>query len=209
LASAGFKCHCPSFSRRPHLSAVCKPFFFPAIAQPPHSATHTHSHLSLSHTHTADNMCDYTQREYSYGHFRWIASKWCRDYTITPTGWVGYGVSSQRSADELGPRATTVGLVQRYAYTQYGAGSALRGCGEGPCECGGWPNQGGQPPRPLKALLCRYRGAKRTGPQAGLRPTAKASGSTSGTRDFTHCTGSAGPHVFLCSTELLKARPPS
>jgi hypothetical protein len=28
-------------------------------------------------------MCDYTQREYSCGHFRWIASKWCRDYTIT------------------------------------------------------------------------------------------------------------------------------
>ncbi|KAH6853209.1 hypothetical protein B0I37DRAFT_303947, partial [Chaetomium sp. MPI-CAGE-AT-0009] len=22
-------------------------------------------------------------REYSCGHFRWIASKWCRDYTIT------------------------------------------------------------------------------------------------------------------------------
>ncbi|KAK3348590.1 hypothetical protein B0T25DRAFT_226104 [Lasiosphaeria hispida] len=28
-------------------------------------------------------MCDYTQREYSCGHFRWIASKWCRDYTLT------------------------------------------------------------------------------------------------------------------------------
>ncbi|KAK0738029.1 hypothetical protein B0T18DRAFT_440926 [Schizothecium vesticola] len=28
-------------------------------------------------------MCDYTQREYSCGHFRWIASKWCRDYTMT------------------------------------------------------------------------------------------------------------------------------
>jgi hypothetical protein len=28
-------------------------------------------------------MCDYTQREYSCGHFRWIASKWCKDYTIT------------------------------------------------------------------------------------------------------------------------------
>jgi len=28
-------------------------------------------------------MCDYTQREYSCGHFRWIASKWCRDYAIT------------------------------------------------------------------------------------------------------------------------------
>ncbi|KAK3689223.1 hypothetical protein B0T22DRAFT_376861, partial [Podospora appendiculata] len=23
------------------------------------------------------------QREYSCGHFRWIASKWCREYTIT------------------------------------------------------------------------------------------------------------------------------
>ncbi|KAM7191151.1 hypothetical protein V8F33_009022, partial [Rhypophila sp. PSN 637] len=22
-------------------------------------------------------------REYSCGHFRWVASKWCRDYTIT------------------------------------------------------------------------------------------------------------------------------
>lgn len=28
-------------------------------------------------------MCDYTQREYSCGHFRWIASRWCRDYTLT------------------------------------------------------------------------------------------------------------------------------
>ncbi|KAK4119944.1 hypothetical protein N657DRAFT_580798 [Parathielavia appendiculata] len=28
-------------------------------------------------------MCDYIQREYSCGHFRWIASKWCRDYTTT------------------------------------------------------------------------------------------------------------------------------
>ena len=28
-------------------------------------------------------MCDYTQREYSCGHFRWIASKWCREYTTT------------------------------------------------------------------------------------------------------------------------------
>ncbi|KAK0736781.1 hypothetical protein B0T21DRAFT_411926 [Apiosordaria backusii] len=28
-------------------------------------------------------MCDFTQREYSCGHFRWIASKWCRDYTLT------------------------------------------------------------------------------------------------------------------------------
>ncbi|KAK3695829.1 hypothetical protein B0T22DRAFT_497678 [Podospora appendiculata] len=28
-------------------------------------------------------MCDYTQREYCCGHFRWIASKWCREYTIT------------------------------------------------------------------------------------------------------------------------------
>ncbi|KAK1828596.1 hypothetical protein QBC39DRAFT_264666 [Podospora conica] len=26
-------------------------------------------------------MCDYTQREYGCGHFRWIASRWCRDYT--------------------------------------------------------------------------------------------------------------------------------
>jgi len=28
-------------------------------------------------------MCDYTQREYACGHFRWIASRWCRDYTLT------------------------------------------------------------------------------------------------------------------------------
>ncbi|KAK3386062.1 hypothetical protein B0H63DRAFT_494735 [Podospora didyma] len=28
-------------------------------------------------------MCDYTQREYQCGHFRWIASKWCKDYTMT------------------------------------------------------------------------------------------------------------------------------
>lgn len=28
-------------------------------------------------------MCDYIQREYSCRHFRWIASKWCRIYTIT------------------------------------------------------------------------------------------------------------------------------
>ncbi|KAB5511402.1 hypothetical protein GE09DRAFT_1015044 [Coniochaeta sp. 2T2.1] len=28
-------------------------------------------------------MCDFTQREYSCGHFRWIASHWCRDYTLT------------------------------------------------------------------------------------------------------------------------------
>ncbi|KAJ4298371.1 hypothetical protein N0V88_003401 [Collariella sp. IMI 366227] len=28
-------------------------------------------------------MCDYIQREYSCQHFRWIASKWCRIYTIT------------------------------------------------------------------------------------------------------------------------------
>ncbi|KAB5511141.1 hypothetical protein GE09DRAFT_1165685 [Coniochaeta sp. 2T2.1] len=28
-------------------------------------------------------MCDFPQREYSCGHFRWIASRWCRDYTLT------------------------------------------------------------------------------------------------------------------------------
>ncbi|KAB5560321.1 hypothetical protein GE09DRAFT_1173010 [Coniochaeta sp. 2T2.1] len=28
-------------------------------------------------------MCDYTQREYSGVHFRWIVSRWCRDYTLT------------------------------------------------------------------------------------------------------------------------------
>ena len=28
-------------------------------------------------------MCDYTQREYSCGHFRWIASQWCLEYIIT------------------------------------------------------------------------------------------------------------------------------
>jgi len=41
----------------------------------------------ITHTHTVtvtpSNMCDYTQREYSCGHFRWIASKWCKDYTLT------------------------------------------------------------------------------------------------------------------------------
>ncbi|KAK0730867.1 hypothetical protein B0H67DRAFT_528076 [Lasiosphaeris hirsuta] len=28
-------------------------------------------------------MCSYTQREYSCGHFRWMASKWCHEYTLT------------------------------------------------------------------------------------------------------------------------------
>ncbi|KAK4161693.1 hypothetical protein QBC43DRAFT_217017 [Cladorrhinum sp. PSN259] len=28
-------------------------------------------------------MCDYTQREYRCGHYRWIASKWCPTYQIT------------------------------------------------------------------------------------------------------------------------------
>ncbi|KAK4131249.1 hypothetical protein BT67DRAFT_388699 [Trichocladium antarcticum] len=28
-------------------------------------------------------MCDYTQREYSCGHFRWIASQWCPCYANT------------------------------------------------------------------------------------------------------------------------------
>ncbi|KAK4119950.1 hypothetical protein N657DRAFT_658765 [Parathielavia appendiculata] len=28
-------------------------------------------------------MCDFTQREYYCGHFRWIASKWCQTYTYT------------------------------------------------------------------------------------------------------------------------------
>ncbi|EGS22612.1 uncharacterized protein CTHT_0010830 [Thermochaetoides thermophila DSM 1495] len=28
-------------------------------------------------------MCNFIQREYDCGHFRWIASKWCRAYTIT------------------------------------------------------------------------------------------------------------------------------
>ncbi|KAK3360770.1 hypothetical protein B0T25DRAFT_133571 [Lasiosphaeria hispida] len=28
-------------------------------------------------------MYDFTQQEYSCGHFWWIASKWCRDYTLT------------------------------------------------------------------------------------------------------------------------------
>lgn len=37
--------------------------------------------IRIQHHHS--NMCDYTQREYSCGHFRWIASKWCKDYTIT------------------------------------------------------------------------------------------------------------------------------
>ncbi|KAK4186329.1 hypothetical protein QBC35DRAFT_387461 [Podospora australis] len=28
-------------------------------------------------------MCDFIQREDSCGHFRFIASKWCKDYTIS------------------------------------------------------------------------------------------------------------------------------
>ncbi|KAK0655036.1 hypothetical protein B0T16DRAFT_450780 [Cercophora newfieldiana] len=28
-------------------------------------------------------MCNFTQREYSCGHYRWIASQWCREYTLT------------------------------------------------------------------------------------------------------------------------------
>ncbi|KAK0749035.1 hypothetical protein B0T18DRAFT_322389 [Schizothecium vesticola] len=28
-------------------------------------------------------MCDYAQREYKCGHFRWIASRWCLDYTMS------------------------------------------------------------------------------------------------------------------------------
>ncbi|KAK3951202.1 hypothetical protein QBC32DRAFT_167917 [Pseudoneurospora amorphoporcata] len=28
-------------------------------------------------------MCDYIQREYACRHYRWIASSWCREYTIT------------------------------------------------------------------------------------------------------------------------------
>ncbi|KAH6618123.1 hypothetical protein B0J18DRAFT_436541 [Chaetomium sp. MPI-SDFR-AT-0129] len=28
-------------------------------------------------------MCNYTQREYSCGHFRWIASLWCAKYRNT------------------------------------------------------------------------------------------------------------------------------
>ncbi|KAK0646323.1 hypothetical protein B0T16DRAFT_429189 [Cercophora newfieldiana] len=28
-------------------------------------------------------MCNFTQREYSCGHFRWIASEWCKNYTLT------------------------------------------------------------------------------------------------------------------------------
>lgn len=40
-----------------------------------HARTHAHTHI-----HT---MCDYTQREYQCGHYRWIAALWCRDYTRT------------------------------------------------------------------------------------------------------------------------------
>jgi hypothetical protein len=28
-------------------------------------------------------MCNFIQREYGCGHFRFIASKWCIDYTMT------------------------------------------------------------------------------------------------------------------------------
>ncbi|KAK0667798.1 hypothetical protein QBC41DRAFT_132481 [Cercophora samala] len=28
-------------------------------------------------------MCDFIQRRHCCGHFRFIASKWCRDYTAT------------------------------------------------------------------------------------------------------------------------------
>ncbi|SPQ19856.1 e35763d0-0614-4668-a41e-7763e367a6f7 [Thermothielavioides terrestris] len=28
-------------------------------------------------------MCNFIQREYGCGHFRFIASKWCRSYTTT------------------------------------------------------------------------------------------------------------------------------
>ncbi|KAK4451311.1 hypothetical protein QBC34DRAFT_59683 [Podospora aff. communis PSN243] len=28
-------------------------------------------------------MCNYTQREYSCGHFRWVASRWCLEYSLT------------------------------------------------------------------------------------------------------------------------------
>ncbi|KAK4117412.1 hypothetical protein N656DRAFT_699712 [Canariomyces notabilis] len=28
-------------------------------------------------------MCDYTQREHACEHIRWIAARWCRQYTIT------------------------------------------------------------------------------------------------------------------------------
>ncbi|KAK4237879.1 hypothetical protein C8A03DRAFT_15595 [Achaetomium macrosporum] len=28
-------------------------------------------------------MCEWTQREYSCGHFRFIAARWCMDYTTT------------------------------------------------------------------------------------------------------------------------------
>ncbi|KAK0612402.1 hypothetical protein B0T17DRAFT_499489 [Bombardia bombarda] len=28
-------------------------------------------------------MCEYTQREYDCGHFRWVASKWCKVYSAT------------------------------------------------------------------------------------------------------------------------------
>ncbi|KAK3687911.1 hypothetical protein B0T22DRAFT_141069 [Podospora appendiculata] len=28
-------------------------------------------------------MCEFTQREYSCGHFRWVASQWCREYRTT------------------------------------------------------------------------------------------------------------------------------
>ncbi|KAL2022972.1 hypothetical protein VTK56DRAFT_4187 [Thermocarpiscus australiensis] len=28
-------------------------------------------------------MCKFIQREYACNHLRWIASQWCRDYTMT------------------------------------------------------------------------------------------------------------------------------
>lgn len=45
--------------------------------------TQRHNLDSLIFNSQTFTMCDYTQREYECGHFRWIASKWCKDYTIT------------------------------------------------------------------------------------------------------------------------------
>ncbi|KAK1758083.1 hypothetical protein QBC47DRAFT_132831 [Echria macrotheca] len=44
---------------------------------------HPTSQRASPSSQLAVKMCVYTQREYECGHFRWIASVWCLDYSLT------------------------------------------------------------------------------------------------------------------------------
>jgi hypothetical protein len=68
--------------RLPHGSPLTQPITALGSPRLKPSSNNLLSYNRIHHS-TLDNMCDYTQREYSCGHFRWIASKWCKDYTLT------------------------------------------------------------------------------------------------------------------------------